>query len=123
MNSAGGRRPAVTDPHPRLIVFTRRLGTVEDDRGRECSVIAELVVSHRRAARAFTASLRHGVQLPHAGTRYRYRLDEPSWSISQPIAHYSRPRLLAYAAHALAELRTTDPTGIAYAFHIPGDHT
>jgi hypothetical protein len=105
-----------------MIVFTWQLGDVTDDRGRPGTAVAELVVHHRPDTKAFTASLRQGVQVPHAGTSYRYRLAQPTWSLSQPIARYSRPRLVAFAARALAALRAADPAEIGYAFDIPGAH-
>lgn len=111
--------PAVTEPHARMIVFTWDLGEVAEH-GRTGTAIAELVVSHRPDTKAFTATLRSGVRVPHAGTSYRYRLGEPGWRMSQPIARYSRPRLLAFAARALAALRSADPTEIADVFTRPG---
>lgn len=111
--------PEVSEPHARMIVFTWQLGEV-DEHGRTGTAIGELVVSHRPDAKTFTASLRSGVRVPHAGTSYRYQLGQPGWHLSQPIARYSRPRLLAYAARALAALREADPAEIAAVFHRPG---
>jgi hypothetical protein len=98
-----------------MIVFTWQLGEVTEH-GRTGTAVAGLVVSHRLDAKAFTASLRSGVRVPHAGTGYRYQLGQPGWRLSQPIARYSRPRLLAYAARALATLRAADPAEIADVF-------
>jgi len=107
--------PEVSEPHARMIVFTWQLGEVTEH-GRTGTAIAELVVSHRLDAKAFTASLRSGVRVPHAGTGYRYQVGQPGWRLRQPIARYSRPRLLAYAARALATLRAADPAEIADVF-------
>jgi hypothetical protein len=111
--------PEISEPHARMIVFTWQLGEV-DEHGRTGTAIGELVVSHRPDAKAFTASLRGGVRVPHAGTSCRYQIGQPGWHLSQPIARYSRPRLLAYAARALAALRAADPAEIADVFHSPG---
>jgi hypothetical protein len=111
--------PAVSEPHARMIVFTWELGEV-DEHGRTGTAIAELVVSHRPDTKAFTASLRSGVRVPHAGTSYSYRLGAPGWRMSQPITRYSRPRLLNYAGRALAALRCADPAEIAEVFTRPG---
>jgi hypothetical protein len=108
--------PEVSEPHARQILFTWQIDQVSDDHGRTGTAIAELVVSHRPDRNAFTATLRAGVRRPRAGTSYGYRLDQPSWSLSQQITRYSRPRLAAFAARALAALRAADPAAIAYAF-------
>lgn len=110
--------PKVREPNARTIIYTWALGEV-DDHGRVGTAIAELVVSHRPDANAFTASLRRGVRVPHAGNSYRYQLT--GWRLSQPIARYSRPRLLAYAARALAALRDAKPAQIADTFDRPGE--
>ena len=107
--------PEVSEPHARMIVFTWQLGEVVEC-GRTGTAIGELVVSHRPDGKAFTASLRCGVRVPHAGTSYRYHVGQPGWRLRQPIARYSRPRLVAYAARALAALREAAPAEIADVF-------
>lgn len=114
--------PVVSEPHARMIVFTWELGEAVE-RGRVGTAIAELVVGHWPETKAFTASLRCGVRVPHAGTTYHYPIGAgrpDCWSLSQPIARYSRPRLLAYAARALAALRAADPAQIEPIFGRPG---
>jgi hypothetical protein len=108
--------PAVAEPHARQISFIWQLGEVTDDRDRTGTAIAELVVSHRPDTKDFRAFLREGLHRPGQGTTFRYRLDQPVWSMSQPIVRYSRPRLATFAARALAALRDADPAEIAYAF-------
>jgi hypothetical protein len=112
--------PTVAEPHAPLIQYSWPLGEITDDHGRTGTAIAELVISHRPDTKAFTAFLRPGVRHRSGGTSFCYRLDQPSWSMSQPIVRYSRPRLAAFAARALAALRDADPTAIAYAFDAPG---
>ena len=111
--------PVISEPHARMIVFTWQLGEVEQE-GRVGTAIGELVVSHLPQDKAFRAGLRSGVRLATGGTRYRYALGQPGWHLDQPIARYSRPRLLTYAARALAALREADQAELADVFTTPG---
>jgi hypothetical protein len=108
--------PAITEPHARQISFIWQLGEITDDQCRTGTAIAELVVSHRPDTKDFRAFLRAGLHRPGRGTTFRYRLDQPTWSMRQQITRYSRPRLATFAARALAALRAAHPAEIAYAF-------
>jgi hypothetical protein len=116
--------PSITRPHARQIVITWALDPTPR-RSATGTAIAELVVLWlpRSSGRPpyLRAFLRGGTRHRHGAIRYHNPPTGVAWSINQPTPRYSKARLDAFAAHALATLRAQHPDDIAYAFHPTGD--
>ncbi len=78
--------------------------------------LAELQVHHLAHSKQFSAWLHPVTLFANGATRCSYPLTGPSWSLREPVARFTTPRLDAFAERALQQLRATDETQLAFAF-------